>query len=271
MEDKIKSTSDSIIHLKKKEIKNIIKENKKLSFQLKAKEEILNNIKKMFDNDKSDNINNIGGSITDNDNIQLHGKKMMTDNSINFKDLKEHGEKINSEKNMSEIKQSEKNMSEIKQSESSMVSSIFKKKSCSEKKESEKYSQSRSSTSITESIRRIKNTVKKTETLVGGTIKETTQYESSSSSESNSDNSESSDISTSSFDSSSSSSLDDETISMYSTMEGGTMTEEEINKAYRNLNKEMKYYNNKKKIDKNDIKKLNLILDGLGALNKYKK
>ena len=183
-------------------------------------------------------------------------------------------EKSEEEKNLSEIKQSEQQKGGEPKSESSMVSSIFKKKSCSEKvsenKESEKYSQSQS-TSYSESIKKIRNTLNRTETLVGGSINETTQYESSSSSDNNND---SSNISTSSFDSSSSSGLDSESISMYSTMEGGTittMTEDEINKAYKKLNKEMKYYNNKKNVNKNDIKKLNFILDGLNVLDKYKK
>jgi hypothetical protein len=254
MEDKIKSTSESMIQIKKKDLKNIIKENNRLNAHIDAKNKLFDNIKNMF------NLNGSGNTET-SENKNILSEKIISDKFSNLKQT----ENI---KNISEMNQSEVQKGGEVKSESSKVSSIFKKKSCSEKvdnkKESEKYSQSISS--ISESIKRIRNTMNKSETLQGGTINETTQYETSSISES----SKSSD--TSSYTSSSSLSSDE--ISMYSTMEGGSitsMTEEEQKKAYRKLNKEMKYFENKKRINKYDIKKLNLILDGLGTLNKYKK
>jgi hypothetical protein len=260
--DNIKSDS-SIVKIKKNVLKNIIMENKKNNIEKKHFQYLFDILKTKINHEKyNKNIN-----ITD-DEIKNY---MHTDLKIQEDEKKSELQK--GEELKLELQNGGKN---IERSETSLVSSIFKKKSeIKNKSTTSKYSQS---TSYSESVKKIRNTVNKTKILQGGN---TTINSSSSESENETDSEDeeteesSSDNTSESSDISSINNSNNETLNtIQNTVDGGNMTntEGEINKAYKKLSKEMKYYKNKKdKVKKRDVERINFILNGLHMLDKYKK
>jgi hypothetical protein len=279
MEDKIKSSSESIIQIKKKDLKNIIKENNRLNAHIDAKNKLFDGIKNMLNCDNSENSNTeadfkndvLGSEIKNKENKKKIIHKTGADIENNIKNLlkDDNYDMFNINKNTETEQKNvilDSETTRVQKSETSLVSSIFKKKSKSDfeknKNMSSKYSQS-PSYSEPESIKRIKNTINVTETLRGGnTISSSESKIKSNSSEESSDWSESSDITTIN-ESSMYETLDDETVT--------TMTEDDKKKTYKLLNKEMNYFKTLKKVNKYDLRKYNFILSGLDILNKYKK